>query len=243
MKKLTIKTISILFALIFIVGCSNKIPVFETGIKQDLTSVIHTIKTSLIIDKEKVSLSATSFHIGNGYILTCTHGIKITSRTIRTPFGFMEVPVKGIDYKYRINDKEIKLVGEVEDISLLYSPDIIGSPMVIFQNSDYLKLGDKLMLIGNSNMDGINIKTGIVSILRLNKSILGLLPETAPESFVITNPTNNGDSGGPVFVIENGSYYFIGMVYGLWKGVDGYGYVIKSNYILGIIKKIKSGAS
>ena len=231
--------IATILTFIFMSSCTQKITKFESGIQADITNVTHTINTSLIVDGEKINLSCISFHIGGGFLLTCTHGIKSTEKIIRAPFGFITIPIVGLDYKYFIGESEIILIGEDEDISLLYSHDLIGTPKVEFQDSDYLRLGDKLMSIGNSNMDGANIKVGIVSRLFLNKSILGFVSNTAVDSFVMTNPTNRGDSGGPVFVIENGSYYFIGMMYGILNGADGYGFVFKSNYIMDVINKLK----
>lgn len=88
-------------------------------------------------------------------------------------------------------------------------------------------------------MEGVNIKTGIVSIIKLEKGIMGLSDKVGNETFVMAVPTNQGDSGGPVFVIYEDKYYLIGMAYATYLRADGYGFAVKSNQIMDVVNTLK----
>jgi S1-C subfamily serine protease len=89
-------------------------------------------------------------------------------------------------------------------------------------------------------MQGLNIKTGIVSKLGIDIPVLDLAEETAVNTIIITVPSIRGDSGGPVFVIADEKFYCIGMIYALTDGAAGYNFAFKSNYLQNIIQKIKT---
>lgn len=132
MKKLilTLQILQILFMFVFIFGCTQKQVQFESELKKDITNVVHTIDTEFKWKGKVEKLKCTSFHIGNGFVVTCTHGIKIEYKTIRTSFGYARIPVKGADYKYYISNNELKFIGSIEDITLFWTPALIGTPSV-----------------------------------------------------------------------------------------------------------------
>ena len=216
----------------------------QESIYTNIISTVHTIKTeyNVIINKlqKKVTRTATSYHIGKGFVVASEHCIYFPTITNSTPWGSVKTPVKSFGYVYYINDEIIDLVGTVDDIALLFDPNLIGTPKIAWANSDKLSVGTPLVLVGNSRMRGVNIKTGIVSILEIETPILEFHGRTAKATFVMTTPVNGGDSGGPVFVFNNGYAYVIGMCYAATRNVQGYNYAIKSNYILDMISEIKN---
>lgn len=207
----------------------------------DIITSQATIRSTSGIYKKIWKQSATSFHIGDGYIIALTHAtlhpgyisIKITdSRSIK-------LTVVVSDYSFSINNKPIKLIGRYEDISLFKSNHT--NYVIPVGNSDELEIGTELVVIGNSFLKGINIKKGIVSILDLSDKykILGSQSENEYKySFLIDCPIVPGDSGSPVLALKNNKYFLVGVVYASSGEYRNIGICFDSNYIKKVVKKI-----
>jgi len=234
MKKLALSVI-----LVFVMyGCALA-PIKNQGQPSTIKS-IHTIATTFEMVTGSTStprkVTSTSFHIGGGYIVTCAHCVEFNSYRIRTPFGYVTQELVCIKYVHKRDGHQILLMGTVDDIALLHDPLLIGTPAITWGDSDLLKVEDRLLLIGNSGMDGINYKKGIVSRTSIKEAILDFPERTAEASFIMTTPTNPGDSGGPVFLDDTRK--LVGMCYAGHGGRQGYNLAIKSNYIQMAIKEI-----
>ncbi len=231
-----------LFALFILFSYNDFLLIkYENVLHNDISGITHVIKTEVLMNNEEKIFTGNSFHIGGGYILTCAHVVKFNEKqSVSTPFGNINIMVKWSNYKYSMNNKNIKLIGTKDDIVVFYNYDLIDSPKVIFGNSDKLEVGNKLIMIGNSQMKGINIKTGIVSKLFIDKPILNLPEITALNTFITTVPTIGGDSGGPILAIDKYTkkYYLIGMIYAATRYKEGYNYGFKSNYLMSTTEKL-----
>ena len=234
--------------VLFSFGCKKDIVLYRNVIPQDIAISIHEIQTDysqeLYIDKViKKTQRSTSWHIGGGYLVTAAHCVVFDKTPVRTPMGTIQyVPIKTFDYLYTRNDHKIELIGAIDDTALLYDNLLIGTPSIVWGDSSKARVGTELILVGNSMMNGVNIKTGIISIIEIPKPLFGLHERTAKASFVMTTPTNGGDSGGPIFAISNGKHYVIGMCYA-GSNKQGYNIAFKSNYIRMVIEEIKSKAT
>lgn len=238
MKHLFITLITVLF-----IGCNYTPHPYENNApRQDLTKIVHTIKVeSKNLENNRIRTQpCNSFHIGDGYLLTSAHCVIFPKiENIRMPFGFIPVVNNYKDYKYTIKDKEIKFIGSEDDVALLYSKDLIDTQSISFINFKYIKLYDKVIIVGNSYMRGVNIKGGIISKLFVD----GIYKEFSKvgKSFIVSAPTNPGDSGSPVFIVDRWTNlaYIVGMSFGTLSQVDGYGFVYKSNYLKEVIQRLK----
>jgi len=226
------KSVLSVFLVLFLVSCISM--KFDSSVVEDLTCLVHEISTeftytSYSSDPMEYTATSTSFHIGGGYIVTCTHCIDFSTPTRVT-----------YDYKFTLDGKPIELIGTYDDVALLYCEDLIGTPAVRFGDSSKLKQGDNIVNVGNSAMMGNNLKDGMVSIIGMDYPLFGNHKRTAAASMIISIPVNGGDSGSPVFAKRNGQHYFVGMVYASHRGLQGYNVAFMSNYIKSAIEEIKS---
>jgi len=246
MKKLFSVVIITLIFLFAGCGSLKEANVSQQNPLDNLTSAIHTLQVSYIIIENNqdypITRTATSWHIGGGYIITCAHCTYFPTIPKRTVWGTISAPVKTYNYRYSVDGNPVDLIGTSDDTALLFAPDLISEYSISWYDSDKLRLADEIILVGNSAMQGINIKFGNVSILEVKKPILGLSKRTAKNSFVMTNPTNGGDSGGPIFVIRDNKLLVTGMCYASAFRLQGYNMAFKSNYIIDVVKEIKENA-
>lgn len=240
MKKLFLLTI----VFIFINGCTTKQNHvrYDNALPADMTNIIHIIQTDFtVVDNDGIekqdTQKAISFHIGNGYLLTCAHCVVFKTIISHTPWGPLEIPIKTHSYTYTRNNSEISIIGTMGDVGLLYDNSLIGTPATVFGDSDNLRVGDKLFLVGNSRLSGINVKTGIISMTNVTEIIFSDI-DGSKQTITITIPANHGDSGGPVFATLANNPVVIGMFYAFSTN-QGYNYAFKSNYLQDCIEKIK----
>jgi hypothetical protein len=206
-----------LLVVVFLVSCVS-LNRFKSSVHEDISLYVHTIKaefTSELPPYEPMNqvVTSTSFHIGKGYLVTCAHCVKFDYVIQYTFFGPLKVPIKSYNYKYTINGDPVELIGTYDDVALLYSEKLIGTPFVRFGDSNKLKPGDNIINVGNSMMAGNNLKS---------------------------IPVNGGDSGSPLFAKKNGQHYFVGMVYASHRGLQGYNIAFMSNYIKSAISEIRN---
>ena len=229
----------LLTLILLLTPCITTGAEYRNALPEPIPGISHVIETTAITEGKEIGMTGNSFHIGNGYILTCNHCIefpKYESVLIRS-VGYIHIKKDYTSYKYTINDNPVELIGVEEDIALLYDKSMIGQPNINFGDSDKLEIGTTLILVGNSSMEGMNVKIGIVSRLRIDKSVLGLGEDTADNTFISTTPTFYGDSGGALLAYSE-NYYVVGMVYAKEKDNASYGFVFKSNYLQEVIGKL-----
>lgn len=184
---------------------------------------------------EKFEVKGTSFPIGKGYQLALTHATVVEmDYAFNSAFGVFNLQRQVKDISYFINGKEIYLIGRVGDISLFRKTWKSTCPFKLGCNPI---VGTKVMVIGNSMLNGNNIKLGIVSALDLGR--YSGEDVDMQNSFVHTVPTNGGDSGSPILAKNQiGIYEVVGIVNAGILNAQGYNSAIKINYIKGVVKKL-----
>ena len=242
MKQLTIITTFIIFTVFPVFAYDNT---FKNSKQiQNIIDSSCTIKTEIkytIYEVENTDkIEAVAVYIGNNYFLALTHATSTKdSIEINIGFGPFKVPVSNISYQYYINNTEANLIGKYDDLSLFKAKYHTEKPVVYFSDSSTLKIGDIVIMIGNSHMNGVNIKPGIVSLMSLSREKWG--PDYY-SSFVISNTTNPGDSGSMLLARKNGKYYIVGIVHSYFEG-QGIGLAFRSNYVIGALKFIMGECS
>ncbi len=241
------KKIFICIIILLLIGCSNRYNNLLNPSITKLKSTIEVITTEVDVKtpnekyKERWITHATSFHIGNGYILALTHATKHPGHFIINinNKNLLKIDLIIGEYSFFINDKPIELIGRFEDISIFKTNHT--NIVIPFGDSDKLELGTEIIIIGNSLMNGINIKRGIVSILDLSDGYK--LDKEKPndnykESFIIDSSTIPGDSGSPVVALKNNQYYLVGVVYASFDKTRSIGMCFDINYIKQVIKRL-----
>ena len=134
-----------------------------------------------------------------------------------------------IDPKYTIDGIEIKDLTYLDDVVIFSFPDDLDYIFPIrWGNSNDLRVGDRVLSIGNSGLKGINVREGIVSRLDYDGDNL---------KFIISISSTSGDSGSPVLHMKDGVLWIIGLVQAGAPGAD-YTVVVKAEKIERAIKEI-----
>lgn len=167
---------------------------------------------------------AIGFSIGNGYIVALTHATNLTEMFPGAIFK---------SSTYSIGDDELELIGRYDDISLFKSN--MDRPSIPFGDSDQLKYGTHVVIIGFSLTAMINIKDGVVT----SPDVPEMLQEPLLAKTFMTNaPMNPGDSGSPVIAFRDGNPEIIGIACITIPMAKGMNFAFKSNYVQEAIKKI-----
>ncbi len=193
--------------------------------------------------------------VGTGFVYkTCKGDVLITARhTIfkdkhfyRTSYGSVRVENKITNKEVFYNEKKVNL----EKLMILSEPDwdlVITRLPDNFKKKTYpvdltkkneLRAGEKVVKLGNTFGEGIQVYRGIITHNDLKgKIILGRKMEIR----LLSLPTSNGDSGGPVF-LEN-SLKFVGTIVGKDSVKDSFSapmhaYVLPWENSIGKLKKI-----
>ena len=144
--------------------------------------------------------------------------------------GCSRVPSENvIDPKYMIDGIEIKILNYLDDVAIFSFPDNLDYIFPVkWGNSNDLRVGDRVLSIGNSGLKGINVREGIVSRLDYDGDNL---------KFIISISSTSGDSGSPVLHMKDGVLWIIGLVQAGAPGAD-YTVVVKAEKIERAIKEI-----
>lgn len=162
----------------------------------------------------------------DGYIITNTHVIKRATNIIVTLFN-------GKKYKAVI----LKSSSE-QDLSILKINPENKLPVPKFGNSDNLRLGQKVIAIGNPMHFGWTVTTGVVSALGREIKFKGIIYQNLIQTDAAINP---GNSGGALI---NSSGEIIGINTLVYAGsspynpAQGLSFAIPINEVLKIAKDI-----
>lgn len=172
---------------------------------------------------------AICFSIGDGYIVALSHATNLSKMFPRAIYT---------DETYWIGDDELELVGRYEDISLFKS--YMYRYSIPFGDSDELRFGTYVVVLGYSLAKVINIKDGIVTrpVIRDEfASMSGMLD--ASTTFMTNAPLNPGDSGGMVIAFNGDKPEVIGIACIAIQKAKGMNFAFKSRYVQEAIATIK----
>ena len=183
-------------------------------------------------------MEAIAIRIRDGFILAETHATKVPDiALIPTPFGMFVIHQKVISEKFFAEGVEIELIGRHLDVSLFKDPSKDKYPIVPLGNSDDLEIGTDIIVVGWSHGNGINVKTGIVSMFVIDTQFDPKGGTIKDVAFMTTTPVNSGDSGSPALANRDGKYEIVGIVCS--KARDhGLGFAYYSNWVQSVIQKI-----
>ena len=146
-----------------------------------------------------------------------------------------------------LNDKQYfnaEVIGmdPTTDLALL-KIDATELPYVRFANSDYTKVGEWVLAVGNPFNLTSTVTAGIVSAKGRNINILGADPKTgnsAIESFIQTDAAVNPGNSGGALVNTNGELVGINSAIQSTTGsYVGYSFAIPSNIVKKVVEDLK----
>ena len=161
------------------------------------------------------------------HYITMQHIVNAGSKLQRqTPFGLMEEPLTVKSQKTYIQGKELEEIfigSNKDDVAVYKLPKDLNLPDFPAKPSSILNLGDKIYIIGNPGLTGINVREDYISDLDgTTGENFEELNKTTIDCFGIGKIVISGDSGTPVV---NSNFELLGLCkYQFGKGL---GYVQK----------------
>ena len=160
-----------------------------------------------------------------------------------TFIGPIPIKVKVLEQHRYINGNEVKLLGSIGEVSLLYSKEELNPFPFEIGNSDELKINDKIFIVGSPFLRGFTFKNGIISSLSANKWMdnpyVPYLKCTKDDMFITTAPINPGDSGSPALKIDSDGLKLVGIA-NAGTNAKGMGFCLKINYMMKRVEEIKN---
>ncbi len=167
---------------------------------------------------------------GSGFIID-SGGLVVTNHHV----------IKDVDeIEVQLSDDRIfmaQVVGSDQrtDVALLRLDKAKGLPTVEFGDSEALKVGDRVVAIGNPFGLDHTVTAGIVSA---KERVIGAGPY---DDFIQTDASiNPGNSGGPLFDLSG---YVIGINTAVNRNAEGIGFAIPSNLARDMIEALKNGGT
>lgn len=185
--------------------------------------VIYTSEQQIVPDSNHISHKVSQDGLGSGFM--------ISDRLIVTAAHVVTVPD---DIKVRFPDGDVipaKVVSfyKSADIALikLFRPRI--NPVTVsFGDSDALKIGERIFIIGAPFGLDASLSSGYVSSFRRNKA--GMNNPFTTTDFIQTDAAiNQGNSGGPMFNLKGEVVGIVSQIITQSGGSDGIGYATSSN--------------
>ncbi|MGB2828562.1 MAG: serine protease [Dehalococcoidales bacterium] len=229
------KLIIIILFVFFSVGCASH------NVKQDKTHCFHelltqaaksvyTIYTAATLkpsegqegEGQTSSIIGNAFAIGKRRLLTANHLAVIDNYIVYTPYGVMALPITSedklkeeswliLDNGSRIPAKVIYNDGEL-DFAILETKDDISIPVYSIGNSDEFSLLDQIFMISNM-ASGQCIKPGyIMQLSSVIKDEDLKITEYNNDMFGIYLSCQQGNSGSPLFIMQDNQLKIVGLV-------------------------------
>jgi len=163
-------------------------------------------------EKTKENYQGTGFIVdSSGVILTADHLLEKTTSKIRIKRENGDT--------YENEDVDVVDVDHKRDIAII-KIKAVNLPYITLGNSDEVKKGDQIFVIGNPEGLEFSISDGLVSALRDS--------ESGYKWFQVTAPISPGSSGGPVFNLKGEA---IGIVTNTMKEGQNLNFAVPVNYI------------
>lgn len=199
------------------VGSLNKdITQLKTSVSADFSAVIDNSIKSVVTIKTDISQASGFFVASNGYIITNAHVME----------GASEAEVTTYDGKaYDV----YKIGGDTDmDLILLKINENSYAPLEL-ANSDEVKIGEKVIAIGNPLGLQFSVSEGIVSAVHRQG-------ENGLSAYIQTDAAlNPGNSGGPLI---NSQGKVVGINNFKVGGGESLGFALESNYIKDFVNDI-----
>ncbi|MCZ6777433.1 MAG: serine protease [Acidobacteria bacterium] len=127
------------------------------------------------------------------------------------------------------------------DLAFFSLPEEITAPALPFPvgESDRLRIGDFVYLLGRLEGTDLHVRSGIVSALSPTARIAEL--PFAQHVFMISAPLSAGDSGSPVLAVRGGRYELVGIAQGKYATAREAGWVVRIETILSALREFMPG--
>ncbi|OZV67681.1 S1C family serine protease [Winogradskyella aurantia] len=164
----------------------------------------------------------SGFMISDKHIITAAHVVKVPER-LQVQFEDGEVIPAKVVSSYKS-----------ADIALLELFRPRFNPVTVeLGNSDELKIGEQIFIVGSPYGLTSSLSSGYVSSFR--RTNLGKNPFTTTEFIQTDAAINQGNSGGPMFNLKGEVVGIVSYITTQFGGFDGIGYASSSNLALKLL--------
>lgn len=192
-------------------------------------------------------LEGSGVVVGGRFILTVEHVVTMHKLKIQTPVGVLEPPVKKVKEETYLQwdgeDHLLKVMyrNKDDDIALFGLPSGVSPPSYPYDvgDSDDLKVGNYVYVVGNPMNLGVNVREGIVSALQAPEQVANIEAK-GENAFMVSNGLVPGDSGTPVIAIRDGKFELVGLSQGTFVGNTRLGWVIRINAIRSLLHSVQA---
>ncbi|WP_298754578.1 trypsin-like peptidase domain-containing protein [uncultured Psychroserpens sp.] len=180
----------------------------------------NTITTNQANTSQKVSTSGlgSGFMISNELIITAAHVVRVPESLVVKFSDGETIPAKVIS---SYDSADIALIK-------LLRPKL-NAITVSFGDSDKMKIGQQVFVIGVPLGVGFSLSSGYISAFK--RQNLGKNPFTNTEFIQTDAAINQGNSGGPMFNLEGEVIGVVSHIKSNSGGSDGIGYASSSNLV------------
>ncbi|WP_298902599.1 trypsin-like peptidase domain-containing protein [uncultured Psychroserpens sp.] len=214
------KLIIITFFFSFVLNAQDLSKIYER-VSPAVVAILtqeKTITTNQTNNSQKVSTNGlgSGFMISNKLIVTAAHVVTVPESLVVKFSDGETIPAKVVS-SY-----------ESADIALieLFRPKI-NAVTVSFGDSDKMKIGQQIFVIGVPLGVGFSLSSGYISAFK--RQNLGKNPFTNTEFIQTDAAINQGNSGGPMFNLEGEVIGIVSHIKSKTGGFDGIGYASSSN--------------
>lgn len=197
---------------------NEKFDELKASISSDFSGIIETAVNSVVSVKTDVSQGSGFFITNDGYIVTNAH-ILDQAHLIKI-------------VTYSQGQKDATLIGYDDNLDIALLKVSGNFDALTLANSDNIKVGEKVIAVGNPYGLSFTVTEGIVSAV--NREANGL------QAYIQTDvPLNPGNSGGPL-IDKQGEV--IGINNFKVSGGEALGFALESNYVEEAINSIAEKA-
>lgn len=217
-------------------------------VKKSSVHIIVQTKYGYGKGKEYIEMASVSGIVLAGqYILSVGHGVAEDGDVeIETPEGVFTQSAKVISRLFFLVDRNKKLVASLnllyvvheKDIALYELPPGLTLPSFPYEigDSDELKEGNFVYIVGHPLGSGINIRDGIVSALRWQGGEISILGAEKDDFFMLNVGVAPGDSGTLILAVRDGQYELIGVASAAIISLNQLGFAVRINVVRDVIE-------
>jgi len=237
-----------MLAIVVLAGCLGYMKIARLPEMDKLFDGIYTFKSEVKFAKgfeNPEPFEGNAFCLNNGLLITASHLAwpEKYYTPFMTPLGMMGMESsEPVEAKYIMEDVELSLVSYSWEWDLaVLKPDkkLVPFPAKL-GNSDELRVGQRMFMVGNPYLSFFDIREGMVSSLKpidKSKSVFKDFAADPEAYFSVSCGIAKGDSGMPVVAIKNGEFYIMGIAIATFEG-ENLGWAVKVNYLKKLLDSI-----
>jgi S1-C subfamily serine protease len=232
--------------------------------RMDLSRIVNSVRqivteTRFIGEGGEIIRSltfGTGLILPDNRVLTVAHVVMVNKLTqqLLTPFGVITLVVseqRAGSETFMVEPEGQKiplsplLISDEDDVAIMSLP--MGTKLESafpynIGNSDDLRIGNMVYVVGRPLDQDVNVREGIISGLRGN-ALTKEIYANPDNLFMFSSGIMSGDSGSPIIAIRDGVYEIVGMANGVVARESRLGCAIRINRVKELLQSVEMRAA